>query len=407
MNLPKNPSPYLKMRVLGAIDVAEGKTINERIQNVSKMIFTDENGHPRQFTWRTIQVWRLRYNKYGLTTMLNKTRTDKGKTRKVNFEEVVEAIEKVMPFFHGPHLNKSLIYRTCIEKGFLCRQDISSTSFRRFLLNYDLIKNNKMDPEKREAWSKQFANQLWQADSMCGPSVKNNGQPSKTWLISFIDDASRIIPHAQFYFKNDTDSLIKTVESAVYKRGLPEQIYVDNGSNYISQEITLVCARIGILLYHAPVGDGAAKGKIERFFSTVRDCFLVRNLDLSSIDALNRQFWAWLENDYNGCVHSAIQMKPIDRFGLDLKRIKFLPPCQMNNELFFLEETRSVKKDNTFSFKNTRFESPRDFRNRKIQIRYARLNPEHVIVYWNNERMGEAKPLNTVLNDRPRKEKSS
>ena len=53
----RNPTPYLKMRVLGAIDMAEGKTIRSRIQAVSRMNFTDEDGHPRQFTWRTIQTW--------------------------------------------------------------------------------------------------------------------------------------------------------------------------------------------------------------------------------------------------------------------------------------------------------------------------------------------------------------
>ncbi len=75
------------------------------------------------------------------------------------------------------------------------------------------------------------------------------------------------------------------MRAALYKRGVPESLYVDNGSIYTCKEITQICARIGCLLCHAPIRDGAAKGKIERFFRTVRESFLTRALDLSSVDA--------------------------------------------------------------------------------------------------------------------------
>lgn len=131
-----------------------------------------------------------------------------------------------------------------------------------------------------------------------------------------------------------------------------------------------VCQRIGAILCHTPVRDGAAKGKIERFFRTVRESFLNRNLDLSSLDSLNRAFTTWLEDEYHQREHSSLGMKPIDRFGLDLGRIRFLAPSDVNDELFFVEQDRAVLADNTFSLKNSRFEAPRDLRNRKIQVRF-------------------------------------
>lgn len=84
----RNPTAYLKMRVLGAIDMAEGKTIRDRIKAVSQTTFTDEEGQPRQFTWRTISTWLCRYQKHGVTVMENKPRSDKGKIRKVPLEDV-------------------------------------------------------------------------------------------------------------------------------------------------------------------------------------------------------------------------------------------------------------------------------------------------------------------------------
>ena len=149
--------------------------------------------------------------------------------------------------------------------------------------------------------------------------------------------------------------------------------------------------------------DGAAKGKIERFFRNVRESFLCRKLELSNLDSLNRQFTAWVEDEYNCSVHSTIQMKPIDRFGLDLKRIKFLAISEATDEIFFVEESRSVKADNTFPLKNIRFETPADLANRQIQVRFDRKHFDHnkVIVYYKQQRIGHARPVDFVANDRP------
>ena len=102
-------------------------------------------------------------------------------------------------------------------------------------------------------------------------------------------------------------------------------MYVDNGSNYSSKEFSLICARLGTVLIHTPVRDGASKGKIERFFRTVRDQFLVRDLSqIRSLQQLNVEFTRWLEDTYHQRVHSTLGMKPIDRFGLDLARVRHL-----------------------------------------------------------------------------------
>lgn len=171
-------------------------------------------------------------------------------------------------------------------------------------------------------------------------------------------------------------------------------------SIYASKEITQICARIGCLLCHTPVRDGAAKGKVERFFRTVRMSFLTRNLDLTNIANLNRELTHWVEEEYNAREHSAVHMRPIDRFGLDLSRIRFLPPNQVNEELFFVEEDRTVLADNTFSLKSVRFEAPRDLRSRKIQVRFDRKNFGRAVVHYKNERMGDAYPVDFLANDR-------
>lgn len=397
-----NPTPYLKMRVLGAIDMAPGNSIQARIKAVSQMTFTDEEGHPRQFTWRTIQTWYSRYQKHGVTVMENKPRSDKGKTRKVVLEDVAEAVQKVLPKLHQRTPKLAIVYRLCIEEGLLTRAQIAPNTFRRVVKQYELL---KADPEcvnkVRLAFAKAHANDMWQADTLYGPYLQINGASIQSRLIAFLDDASRVCCHGQFFLAENVDTLVEALRAAFYKRGVPQSLYVDNGSIYTSKEIVQICARVGCLLAHTPVRDGAAKGKVERFFRTVREQFLCRQLDLSSLEALNRQFTHWVEEQYNAQPHSVLGMPPLDRFALDRKWVRFLPPNEANDELFFVEEERHVRADNTFSFKSLRFEAPRHLPDRTIQIRFQRSQPTaRVVVYYKGERMGEARLLDPVANDR-------
>ena len=398
----RNSTVYLKMRILGAIDMAEGKTIVERIKNVSKTTFTDEDGSQRQFTWRTISTWLYRYKIGGITTMDNKPRSDKGRTRKVILEDLQEAVDKIMPKLHGRTPTLAAIYRLCIEEGLLTRSQVAPNTFRRLVNRHEMLKPAESSENKhRLAFAKAHANEMWQADTLFGPYVTHNGKPTQSKLIAFIDDCSRVCCHGQFFVEENTDTLIEALRAAFYKRGVPQSLYVDNGSIYTSKEIIQICARVGCLLHHAPVRDGAAKGKVERFFRTVRDQFLVRNLDLSSLEVLNRSFAEWVEERYNAQIHSVLGMPPLDRYALDRKNIRFLPPNEANDELFFIEEERNVRADNTFSFKAMRFEAPRHLPDRTIQVRFARKDPAHrVIVYYKGERMGEARVLNMIANDR-------
>jgi putative transposase len=395
----KRVSPYLKMRVMGAIQTASGDTVIARIHVVSQQSFVEDGQH-FQFTWRTIQTWYSRYKKDGITTMKPRPRKDKGQARKVEPERLLEAIDQVRATFRGPP-NMTAIYRACIEQNLLTREQVAPNTFRRLVNQHELLKPDaEVENKPRLAFAKAHANELWQADTMYGPPVQNGAQKTPSKLIAFIDDASRVCCHAEFFLAETTDTLIRALKSALYKRGIPDAMYVDNGSIYSSKEIQQITTRLGCMLCHTPVRDGAAKGKVERFFRTVRMSFLSRQLDLSSIDALNRSFHRWVEDDYNAKEHSVLQMKPIDRFGLDLARIRFLPPSEANDELFFVEEERTVLADNTFSLRRTRYEAPRDLRNRKIDVRFDRQNVGRVVAFFKGERMGEAKPVDFVGNDR-------
>ena len=86
-------------------------------------------------------------------------------------------------------------------------------------------------------------------------------------------------------------------------------------------------------------GDGAAKGKIERFFRGFRDRFLTLHRSFASLSELNKFTHDWVENEYNAKTHSAIGMAPIDRFNLDRNRIKFVTDDAFSSEVFMLKKS--------------------------------------------------------------------
>lgn len=406
MTAKKTPPVELRLRVLSAVDYAPGHSVRERIKSVASRTFVDEQtGYSYQFTWRTISTWFYRFKKRGITSLDNKTRSDKNTYRKVQTNELAEAIAEVLPTLSKNKVGtipKSTLYRLLIKRGFFQRSQLSPTSFYRMVRGNDLL-NTETTKQLRLSFAMQFANELWQADTMYGPSIKQpDGKWRKTFLIAFIDDASRVITHGEFFYRDNTDNMIDAFRTALFKRGKPERLYFDNGANYSSKEILQACLRLNIHLSHAPIRDGAAKGKIERFFRGFRDRFLVQHTEFNTLEDLNNKTHEWIENDYNAQHHTGIQMVPIDRFNLDLNRIKFLTDDQYSEEIFFVEETRKVSKTNVFSINSQQFECPVDLREKQVQVRFDRNRRDRFIVYFNDKRMGEASVLNLHYNARQR-----
>ncbi len=172
-----NPSLELRMRVLSAVDYAQGNSIRERIKSVARRTFTDsQTSHEYQFTWRTIETWVYRFKKCGIITLDNKTRSDKNGYRKVQVNELAEAINDLIPTLSKNKVGtipKMVLYRQLMKKNYFQRSQLSQTSFYRMVRNNDLL-NSETSKKLRQSFCMQFANELWQADTMYGPSIKQN-----------------------------------------------------------------------------------------------------------------------------------------------------------------------------------------------------------------------------------------
>lgn len=401
--------PYIKLKVLASVDMAEGFSIKQRIINTSERIFVDENtGKNYKFTWRTISTWFYRYKIDGTTSMINKNRSDKGKPRKIQLEELASAISEVietLPKKKKRYSLKMVLYRQLIQQGYFRSSQLAKSTFYHLVRENNLL-DDSSNKKIRQTFMMPYANDMWQGDTLYGPNVKDaKGASVKTYLITLIDDASRVVTHAEFYYADNTINLLDTFKKALNKRGKPTILYFDNGSNYRSKEISSACVRLGIKICHAPVRDGAAKGKVEKFNQTVEQQFLSLKRDTSSLKALNKEFHDWLENDYNISYHNTIQMQPVQRFNIDYKKIQYITNMEYFEEVFYIEENRTASKTNVISFNGNLFECPEELSQRTVQVRYDRNDRSFCVVYYKGRRVGKATPLNPIVNAELRKPK--
>src|SRR5664279_493238 len=233
--MANKPSFELRLRVLNAVYEAPGNTMRERIKFVADKSFSDVlSGTQHQFTWRTISTWLYRHKKNGITTLENKTRSDQNAYRKVQVNQLAEALHEVLPTLSTNKVGitpKSVLYRVLLQRGLFVRSQLAPTTFYRMVRTHQLLDDTSVQ-KHRLSFAMQFANQLWQADTLYGPSIKQPDGPwKKTFLIAFIDDASRVITHAEFFYRDNTANMVSAFRSALYKRGRPERLYFDNGSN--------------------------------------------------------------------------------------------------------------------------------------------------------------------------------
>jgi len=333
----------------------------------------------------------------------SKVRKDKGKQRKVTSQQLAEGIQEVLPGIKPNKVGRSLksaVFRELFRKGIFARYQLSQTHFYRLVREYDLL-NNETCNKHRLSFSMQYANELWQADTMHGPAIKGaDGQWRKTFLIAFIDDASRVITHAEWFYNDNTENLIQAFRCAMFKRGKPERLYLDNGSNYKASEIHRSCLRLEIGIVHTPIRDGAAKGKIERFFRGFRDRFLTVESDFSDLDDLNRRTQEWVEKEYNQSNHKGIGMVPLNRFNLDSSRIVYLSDDEYSQEAFFHEESRHVNKTNCITIHSKSLECPVHLAGKKVEVRFDRTRKDRYVIYFRDKRMGQANPVDLHANAR-------
>ena len=336
-------------------------------RQLAQKVYTLPNGKTRRFAAETIKNWAILYKKHGFDVLVPKSRNDIGKPR-ILTEPVIARIYELKEKY--PHITGTLIHQKLIEDGFIKQSKVSKSTILRFI-KANHLSRAELEPVDRKAFEMEHANDCWQADSSVGPIITVNGRKSATWLISFIDDASRLITHAELYFNDNGLNVQLTLKKAIYKFGVPKRLYLDNGSPYANKQLQLICASLGIILIHTTPYSPEKKGKIERSFRTLKDTWM-NGLDWNQfhdLASLNHALSEFVNEKYNNREHSVIKTTPKDRWLADAALVKHLPQDVIEDS-FLHRIDRKVYGDATIRIDSVVFEVPPQYIGHTINVRY-------------------------------------
>ena len=352
----------------------------------------------------TIRHWLKRYRAGGFDALMPKPRADRGRPRKIP-DDVAELL--IATKEQHPKLPVRAVIDHARASGELPEElELAPSTVHRLLAREGLMRKRTDAPSgnDRRRFAFARAGELWMSDVMHGPAVIVEGKRKrKSYLIAFLDDATRVVPYATFALAESTAAFLPVFKQALMRRGLPERLYVDNGANFRSHHLALVCAKLGIALIHARPYQPQGKGKLERWFRTVRSQ-LIAHLsaeDTASLEALNRRLWAYVEGEYHHAPHRSLEGDtPLERWARTGDEVRFADEGLDLDELFLFEATRRVQSDRTVSLNGVAYEVDAALVGEKVTLRYdPSAPPGRPIQVWHDaRRIHDAKPLDAYAN---------
>jgi putative transposase len=378
--------------------------ITKRLREKAEADYTIPGTRRTRIAAETIRDWLKLYRKGGFDTLLPKPRGDRGRPRHLP-DAAAELLVSIKE--QHPKLSVRLIIKRARQSGEIPDDlPLPHSTVHRLFSREGLMVRKTDEPTTidRRRFTFEYAGELWMSDVMHGaPVTDDQRKRRKTYLIAFIDDATRVIPYARFAFSENTAAFLPIFKQALIRRGLPKRLYVDNGANYRSQHLALVCAKLGIALIHARPHQPQGKGKIERWFRTLRATFLTQltDDDTQSLDALNRRLWAFVEGEYHQSPHRGLDGKtPLDQWALKGDDVHFVEPSLDLDDLFLFEVKRRANKDRTVSLKGRIYEVDAVLVGETVTLRFDPSAPPSrpIQVLHNSQPAGHATLLDAYAN---------
>jgi len=343
----------------------------------------------------TMKAWLRKYRKGGFDALKPKNRSDEGRPKRLD-EGLLKAIE--IKCKAHPSLSVQKLYEELRDQDLLDHPPVHYNTLLRVVKEQGWLPL-KDRTDVRKAYEVDNVNDLWISDFMHGPQVRTANRSAKAILCAILDDHSRMVVGHAFSVSETISALTVVLKEAFLAYGIPKRLYCDNSSTFSSDLLTRSCAQAGISLIHSKPYDSPSRGKVERFFRTVRERFLSALQEGMTLEELNEAFALWLQDDYHHKLHSGIEERPIDRYNSSVGRvlIRRLSRTELD-EIFLIRHERVVNHDATISFKGSLYEVPTAYIRQRIEIRHPVDAPEELYLYDNGVRVGRIKLLDKQEN---------
>lgn len=347
----------------------------------------------------TIMQWVKLYRASGrqLEALRPKRRSDRGSYRRLDqtLRTAIRELKAENPDYTLPVMLNKLRHRHVIAPG----DKLNTATLYRYI-RQEKLSEGEAQPVDRRRFEAAYPNEIWQCDIMHGPLARETAESAKrkAYLCAIMDDHSRLVVHAEFYLSETFQSLKDALRRAIERRGIPQRFYVDNGACYRSTNLEQILAGLGIQLTHSRPYTPQGRGKIERWFRTLRDDFLpISGEDGQALAALNERLAAWVDG-YNDRVHSTTKATPAERFKANLACVRPAPQDLLRH--FRLTESRRVKKDRVVMLDGRLFEAPPALIDRSVELRFHPEAPLEVEIFYEGLSYGAAVVLDARVNGR-------
>jgi transposase InsO family protein len=342
---------------------------------------------------RSLRRYLLQYTRHGYIGLAKNYRSDKGISRSIPADALASAMELRREL---PNRSIRRIITILESEGITEKDGISKSTLSRQLLQNGCSKEEvKGETPPTRRFQKQGRNALWQTDIKFGPHVEaQSGRRERTYLMAVIDDATRMVVHAEFYHNQRLPILEDAFRKALMKFGVPEAVYVDNGKIFVSKWFRLACGQLGINHVKAQPYSPESKGKIERFNGFANEFLEEAGLcPPKTLADLNAQFRVWLEEGHTHKPHDSLNDKtPLEAYRENPKKVRFIS-SQECNSVFMWEETRKVTKTGEVSLKGIIFDAGGSLVNKKVDLRFDPFNLSAVEIWHNGLFIRKAYPL--------------
>ena len=350
----------------------------------------------------TIRNWIRLYSAGGIEALKPKDRSDQGQSRAMDDDtcEALICLRKELPNATVPYLMDQMQQRNLVTPGAV----LHKTTVYRFLHQNNLMSSEASSPVDRRKFEAELPNDLWQSDVMHGPKVDADGRRKKTYLIAILDDHSRLIVYARFYLSENLESYLDALENALARRGLPRKLYVDNGPAFRSHHLEYITASLAVTLIHARPYLPQGKGKVERWFKTVRSRFLPY-VSAATLPDLNTALDRYVNEDYHRKKHSATGQTPLDRFTSQLHCLRKAPDDLKDH--FRKVALRKINKDRSITLNGRIYEGPVPLIGKRVELLYHESDLDNVEVKYKNKSYGMIRPVNLSVNYRVKRDKNN
>lgn len=359
------------------------RQLRARLRELAGQTFYDKNGTARTYSWRTLEEWYYQIKKGGFDDLKRRPRKDAGSCRALDptLVELVIALKEEDPGRSAPMVLQQLELAGRVREG-----DVSVSTIQRLLRRRGLAGPRlELARKDRKRFRAAHVNELWQGDALHGPKLVNprTGQPQTVKVFALIDDHSRRIVNIQAGFAETEAAFLGVIHGALARCGIPRTLYLDNGSSFVGRELRLACARAGIRLIHSCPYEASSRGKIERFFRTLREQVIARlDLDLvKTIEDLNVRLTSWVEGEYNSRPHAGLDgLAPREAWEDGAADVRWVEDHSRLAEIFRGTVTRHARNDATVMLDGKIYEVPGHLRRRTVTLSYSLLEPDRVWV---------------------------